>query len=204
MNYSYAEDAALAKGASSKNRYKINHVADGDTSVDETNAFRQFQKFNKFRTNLREAKEDDVCYNCDKKGHFARNCPRNMITKGGGVHQVGGTNVPGLTASSDSEDTSSDEDPKVNYVKNAKFAKKSQGKYQKYPRKAHRDRMNAIIESQTDQIASLTKQLSEISAHLASKPSGSEAGASSVNVVNFPEDILDINKEAETDIFHFL
>ena len=127
-----------------------------------------------------------------------------MITKGGGVHQVGGTNVPGLTASSDSEDTSSDEDPKVNYVKNAKFAKKSPGKYQKYPRKAHRDRMNAIIESQTDQIASLTKQLSEISAHLASKPSGSEAGASSVNVLNFPEDILDINKEAETDIFHFL
>ena len=128
-----------------------------------------------------------------------------MITKGnGGVHQVGGTHVPGLTASSDSEDTSSDEDPKVNYVKNVKFAKKSQGKYQKYTRKAHRDRMNAIIESQTDQIASLTKQLSEISAHLASKPSGSEAGASSVNVVNFPEDILDINKEAETDIFHFL
>ena len=64
--------------------------------------------------------------------------------------------------------------------------------------------MNAIIESQTDQIASLTKQLSDISAALASKPSGSEAGASNVNAVNFPEDILDINKEAETDIFHFL
>ena len=48
-----------------------------------------------------------------------------MITKGnGGVNQVGGTNVPGLTASSESEDTSSDEDPKVNYVKNGKFAKK--------------------------------------------------------------------------------
>ena len=40
MNYSYAEDAALSKGASSKNRYKINHVADGDTSADEINAFR--------------------------------------------------------------------------------------------------------------------------------------------------------------------
>ena len=49
-----------------------------------------------------------------------------MITKGnGGVHQDSGTNVPGLTSSSDSEDTSSDEDPKVNYVKNVKFAKKS-------------------------------------------------------------------------------
>ena len=120
------------------------------------------------------------------------------------MHQVGGTNVPGLSASSDSEDTSSDEDPKVNYVKNAKLGRKSQGKYHKYPRKAHKDRMHAIIESQTDQIASLTKQLSEISAHLASKPSGSEASAPSVNVVQFPEDILDINKGNEDDIFHFL
>ena len=146
-----------------------------------------------------------MCYQCDKKGHFARNCPRNMLTKGnGGVNQVGETNVPGLTSSSDSEDTSSDEDPRINYVKNAKFAKKSQGKYQKYPKKVHRDRMNAIIESQTDQIASLTKQMSDLMAVLASKPSGSEAGASNVNAVNFPEDILDINKEAETDIFHFL
>ena len=51
MNYSYAEDAALSKGASSKNRYKINHLADEDASADEINAFRQFQKFNKFRTN---------------------------------------------------------------------------------------------------------------------------------------------------------
>ena len=51
MNYSYAEDAALSKGASSKNRYKINHLADEDASVDEINAFRQFRKFNKFRTN---------------------------------------------------------------------------------------------------------------------------------------------------------
>ena len=149
--------------------------------------------------------EDDTCFNCDKKGHFARNCPRNIFTKGnGGVHQVGGTNVPGLSASSDSEDTSSDADLKVNYVKNAKVGKKSQGKYHKYPRKAHKDRMNAIIVSQTNQIASLTKQLSEISAHLASKPSGSEASAPSVNVVNFPEDILDINKGNEDDIFHFL
>ena len=35
MNYSYAEDAALSKGASSKNRYKINHIVDEDTSADE-------------------------------------------------------------------------------------------------------------------------------------------------------------------------
>ena len=40
-------------------------------------------------------------------------------------------------------------------------------------------------------------------AALASKPSGSEANTASVNAVNFPEDILDTNKEAETDIFHF-
>ena len=123
------------------------------------------------------------------------------------MHQVGGTNVPGLSASSDSEDTSSDEDPKVNYVKNTSLSKNTPRKYQKYPRKAHKDRMHTIIESQTDQIASLTKQLSEITAHLASKPSGSEASASSVNVVSFPDfpgDILDINKGNEDDIFHFL
>ena len=127
-----------------------------------------------------------------------------MLTRGnGGVNQVGETNVPGLMTSSESEDsTSEDDDPKINYVKNAKFAKK--GKYQKYPRKVHRDKMNAIIESQTDQIASLTKQMSDLMAVLASKPAGAEANTTKINYVNFPDNILDINKEAETDIFHFL
>ena len=132
MNYSYTNSEDATKSASSKNRYKVNHLVGQDASIDEINAFRQFQKFNKFKTILREAKEEDVCYRCDKKGHFARNCPRNMLTKeNGGVNQVGETNVPGLMTSSESKDTSSDEDPRINYVKNAKFAKKSQGKYQK-------------------------------------------------------------------------
>ena len=181
-------------------------MAGQDTSVEEINAFRQFRKFNKFKKSLREADENDVCYQCNKKGHFARNCPRNMLTRGnGGVNQVGETNVPGLMTSSESEDsTSEDEDPRINYVKNAKFAKKNQGKYQKYPRKVHRDKMNAIIESQTDQIASLTKQMSDLMAVLSSKPAGAEANTTKINSVDFPEDILDINKEAETDIFHFL
>ena len=50
MNYSYtnSEDAAPTKGASSKNRYKVNHLAGEDASIDEINAFRQFRKFNKF------------------------------------------------------------------------------------------------------------------------------------------------------------
>ena len=136
MNYSYvnAEDAAPTKGAS-KNRYKVNHFTSQDASIDEINAFRQFRKFNKFKKNLREADENDVCYQCDKKGHFMRNCPRNMLTRGnGGVNQVGETDVPDLMTSSDSENSTSGEDaPKINYVKNAKFAKK--GKYQEYPRK---------------------------------------------------------------------
>ena len=117
-----SEDAALSKGASSKNRYKINHVADGDTSTDEINAFKQFQRFNKFRTSSsREVKEDDICF---KKGHFTRDGPRIIFTKGNGVYQVGGTNVPGLATSSESEDTPSDEDPTVNYVKNTRLSKK--------------------------------------------------------------------------------
>ena len=63
----------------------------------------QFRKFNKFKKNLREADENDVCYQCDKKGHFMRNCPRNMLTQGnGGVNQVGETDVPDLMTSSDS------------------------------------------------------------------------------------------------------
>ena len=205
MNYSYvnSEDAASSKGAS-KNRYKVNHFAGQDTSIEEINAFRQFRKFNKFKKSLREANEDNVCYQCDKKGHFARNCPRNMLTKGnGGVNQVGETNVPGLMTSSKFEDsTSEDEDPKINYVKNGKFANIS--KYQKHPRKFHKDKMNAIIESQNDQISSLTKQMSDLMAVLASKPAGAEANTTKINSMDFPEEILDINKDAETDIFHFL
>ena len=44
-----------------------------------------------------------------------------LLTKNGGANQVGATNVPGLVNSSESEDTSSDEDPKINYVNNAKY-----------------------------------------------------------------------------------
>ena len=127
-----------------------------------------------------------------------------MLTKNGGVNQVGATNVPGLMTSSESEDTSSDEDPRINYVKNAKYVKKSHKKSQKYPKKVHRDRMNAIIESQTDQIANLTYEINKMALALASKPSGLEANTANAKAVNFPYNILDINKEAETDIFHFL
>ena len=47
-----------------------------------------------------------------------------MLTKGnGGVNQVGETNISSLMTSSESEDsTSEDEDPKINFVKNGKFA----------------------------------------------------------------------------------
>ena len=142
MNYSYvnSEDAATTKGAS-KNRYKVNHFTSQDASIDEINAFRQFRKFNKFKKNLREADENNICYQCDKKGHFAFNCPRNMLTRGnGGVNQVGATDVPNLMTSSDSEDSTSEEDtPRINYVKNAKFTKKH--KYHIIPRKVNRDKI---------------------------------------------------------------
>ena len=205
MNYSYvnSEDVAPTKGTSN-NRYKVNHLTDQNASIDEINAFRQFHKLNKFKKNLREADENDLCYQCDKKGHFMRNCPRNMLTQGnGGVNQVGETDVPDLQTSSDSEDSTSGEDvPKINYVKNGKFAKKS--KYQKYLRKNNRDRINATVESQSEQIACLTKQMSDLMAVLASKPSGAEANTARINFVNFPDKVIDINQEAESDIFHFL
>ena len=121
----------------------------------------------------------------------------------GGVNKVGETDVPDLLTSSDSEDSTSGEDvPKINYVKNGKFAKK--GKYQKYPRKTNRDRINATVESQSEQIACLTKQMSDLMAVLASKPSGAEANTARINSVTFPEDVIDIHKEAEWDILNFL
>ena len=133
-----------------------------------------------------------------------------LLTKNGGVNQVGATNVPGLVNSSESEDSSSDEDPRINYVNNAKYKNKSHGKTQKYP-KVQKLRMHAIVESQADQIANLNKEIKELTnmvAALASKPSGLEANTANVNVVNFPDsfpkDISDINKENNDDIFHFL
>ena len=130
--------------------------------------------------------------------------PEICFTRGnGGVNQVGETYVPDLMTSSDSEDSTSEEDaPKINYVKNAKFAKKS--KYQKYPRKANRDQINAVVESQTEQIASLNQRMSDLMAVLASKPSGEEANTTRINSVSFLDAVLDINKEAKSDIFHFL
>ena len=130
--------------------------------------------------------------------------PEICFTRGnGGVNQVGETYVPDLMTSSDSEDSTSEEDaPKINYVKNAKFAKKS--KYQKYPRKVNKDRINVVVESQTEQIALLNQRMSDLMAVLASKPAGAEASTTRINSVSFLDDILDINKEAESDIFHFL
>ena len=126
-----------------------------------------------------------------------------MLTRGNGrVNQVRETEIPDLLTSSDSEDSTSGEDvPKINYVKNGKFAKK--GKYKKYPRKTNRDGINAAVESQ-EQIASLTRQMSDLMAVLASKLSGAEANTARINSVTFPDDVIDINKEAESDIFHFL
>ena len=104
MNNSYvnSEDVKSTKGTS-KNKYKVNSLVDQGSSIDKINAFRQFRKFNKFKKNLREVDENDVCYQCNKPGHFMQNCPRNMLTRGnGGVHQVGETEVLDLLTSSDS------------------------------------------------------------------------------------------------------
>ena len=134
-----------------------------------------------------------------------------LITKSRGVNQIGATNVPGLVNSSEYEDSSSDEDPKIHYMNNAKYKNKGHGKTQKYPKKVQKLRMHAIVESQADQIANLNKEIKDLTnmvAGLASKPSKLEANTANVNVVNFPDsfpkDISDINKENNDDIFHFL
>ena len=46
--------------------------------------------------------------------------------------------------------------------------------------------------------------MSDLMAVLASKPSGAEANTAMINSVTFPDDVIDINKEAELDIFHIL
>ena len=46
--------------------------------------------------------------------------------------------------------------------------------------------------------------MSDLMAVLASKPAGAEASTTRINSVNFLDDIFDKNKEAESDIFHFL
>ena len=71
-------------------------------------------------------------------------------------------------------------------------------------KKTNRDRINAAVESLSEQIASLTRQMSDLMAVLDSKPSGAEGNTARINLVTFPDDVLDINKEAESDIFHFL
>ena len=154
MNYSYvnSEDAKSTKGAS-KNTYKVISLADQTPPIDEINAFRQFRKFN----NLQEANKNEVCYQCNKPGHFMRNCPRNMLAQGnGGVHQVRETEVTDLLTSFDSEDSTTGEDvPEISYVKYGKFTKRSRN--QKYLRKTNQDRINTAVETQSERIACLTK-----------------------------------------------
>ena len=85
------------------------------------------------------------------------------------------------------------------------------GKLRNIQKKVQKLRMHAIVESQADQIANLNKDIKDLTnmvAALASKPSGLEANTANVNVVtfpdNFPKDISDINKDSSDDIFHFL
>ena len=90
----------------------------------------------------------------------------------------------------------------LSYVNNGKFTKKSRN--QRYSQKTNQDRINAAVETQSEQIACLTNQMSDLMAVLASNPAGVKAKTARINTVSFPDDILDINKESESDIFSFL
>ena len=81
MNYSYT-NAASSREKERKSRYEVNVI---DESIDE--AFRRFKKYQNqtgykakgikgFTVPGRQPAEDDICYNCNGKGHFIRTLTR--------------------------------------------------------------------------------------------------------------------------------
>ena len=190
-------------------------------SVDEEEiaAFRRFKKYQNqtgykakgikgFTVPGRQPAEDDICYNCNGKGHFSRNCPRNNLPgRYQNVNKVEKSNPDTSDDITGDQDTSSsDSDLEIDYVKEKKKPKPSQIKSKKIRRNIYQ-----IVEEQGEQINSLnakmfeictlSSQLSEImSAMSGRKGEVNTLGATSV----FPPDIEDINREGNDDIFAFL
>ena len=217
MNYSYT-NAASSREKERKSRYEVN-VMDENLDEDEIAAFRRFKKYQNqtgykakgikgFTVPGRQPAEDDICYNCNGKGHFSRNCPRNNLP--GRYQNVNKVEKSSPDTSDDipgNQDTSSsDSDLEIDYVKEKKKPKPSQVKSKKKRRHIYQ-----IVEEQGEQINSLNAKMSEIctlSTQLSEMMSTMSGRKGEVNTLGatsvFPPDLEDINREGNDDIFAFL
>jgi hypothetical protein len=217
MNYSYT-NAASSREKERKSRYEVN-VMDENLDEDEIAAFRRFKKYQNqtgykakgikgFTVPGRQPAEDDICYNCNGKGHFSRNCPRNNLP--GRYQNVNKVEKSSPDTSDDipgNQDTSSsDSDLEIDYVKEKKKPKPSQVKSKKKRRHIYQ-----IVEEQGEQINSLNAKMSEICtlstqlSELMSTMSGRKGEVNTLGATSvFPPDLEDINREGNDDIFAFL
>lgn len=217
MNYSYT-NAASSREKERKSRYEVN-VMDEKIDEDEIAAFRRFRKYQSqtgykakgikgFTVPGRQPAEDDICYNCNGKGHFSRNCPRNNLP--GRYQNVNKVEKSSPDTSDDitgNQDTSSsDSDLEIDYVKEKKKPKPSHTKSKKKRRHIYQiveeqgEQIN-LINTKMSEICTLSSQLSEMMSTMSGrKGEVNTLGATSV----FPPDLEDINREGNDDIFAFL
>ena len=214
MNYSYT-NAAVSREKERNSRYDVNVV---DEDAEEIAAFRNFKKFQNqgyktkgikgFSPSGRQPAEDDVCYNCNGQGHFSRNCPRkNLPGRSQNVNKVERTGSGTMGDHDEDQDTSSSEtDLEIDYVKEKRDPKSNQSKNTK-----SRHHIYQIVEKQGEQISSLNAKMSGLNtlskqlSELMSVVSARKNGVNTLGVTSsFPEDIDDINRDNDDDIFNFL
>ena len=214
MNYSYT-NAASSREKERKSRYEVN-VINESLDEEEIAAFRRFKKYQNqtgfkakgikgFTVPGRQPAEDDICYNCNGKGHFSRNCPQNNLPgRYQNVNKVEKSNPDDITR--DQDTSSSDSDLEIDYVKEKKKPKPSQTKSKKSRRNIYQ-----IVEEQGEQIMSLNAKMSEICtlssqlSELMSTMSGRKGEVNTLGATSvFPPDVDDINREGNAGIFAFL
>jgi hypothetical protein len=214
MNYSYT-NAVSSREREKNSRYEVNVVKGEDIEAEEIAAFRNFKKFQNytgyktkgikgFSPSGRTPAEDDICYNCNNKGHFSRNCPRkNLPERSQNVNKVEGINPNDNTG--DQDTSSSESDLEINYVKEKKKSKHNSDK----TRKNGRRNIYQIVEEQGEQINTLTSKMSEINtlstqlSEFMSTMSGRKGGVNTLgDNPTFPEDMDDVDRD--NDIFNFL
>ena len=217
MNYSYT-NAASSREKERKSRYEVN-VIDENLDEEEIATFRRFKKYQNqagfkakgikgFTVPGRQPAEDDICYNCNGKGHFSRNCPRNNLPgRYQNVNKVEKSNPDTSDDITGNRDTSSsNSDLEIDYVKEKKRPKFNQTKSKKSRRNIYQ-----IVEEQGEQITSLNAKMSEVCtlssqlSELMSTMSGRKGEVNTLGATSvFPPDVDDINREGNDDIFAVL